>query len=317
LICLIQKNQLLLLFISFAIKQGSTKHQVWEPRQKRRLRWLERLATACVNSPGTAHFHERPFINWFAMGCARSVAAVAPSAPPADTSPPDRPLRIVHSPSVPRVKGSALIEAAVQRLRERGFAMEFIVLKGLANQQVLATLRDCDLVVDQLYSDTPMAGLATEAAQLGKPALVAGYFARGMPQALGGMPVPPTCFVAPEDFERSLEHLLTDAAARAELAGAALRFVQSEWSCRQVAARLLRILRGDVPADWWFDPANVDYLAGCGLSEDAARERVRQLIDHAGSGALQLADKPRLAAAFERWAREPGADAAVCPAAAP
>ena len=67
---------------------------------------------------------------------------------------------------------------------------------------------------------------------------------------------------------------------------------------------MLRILRGEPPASWWFDPANVRYLAGCGLSEDAARERVRRLIDHAGVAALQLADKPALERAFVSWVRD-------------
>ena len=34
-------------------------------RQKHKVRWLERLAAACVNAPGTAHFHEREVVNWF------------------------------------------------------------------------------------------------------------------------------------------------------------------------------------------------------------------------------------------------------------
>ena len=280
-------------------------------RQKRKVRWLERLATACVNAPGTAHFHERAVVNWFALGFPRIAAATAPVGLGPSviiepvTEPVARvPVRIVHSPSNAIVKGTAKIQAIVEGLRRRGFEIEFVLLKGLANEEVLAALRTCDLVVDQLYSDTPMAGLATESALLGKPALVGGYFARDMPQALGGVPVPPTRFVAPERFEQALEELVSSASTRALLGSAALTFVESEWSCQQVASRMLCILRGEVPANWWFDPANVRYLAGCGLSEDAARERVRQLIDHCGVAALQLADKPALEQAFVTWARD-------------
>ncbi len=300
-------------------------------RQKRKLRWLERLATACVNAPGTAHFHERPVINWFALGFPRSVAAMVPVASEerrpnesASTIMADpgalvdvnrlgtAPVRILHSPSKPTVKGTSRILAAVQRLQRRGFDLEFVTLQGLENDAVLAALRRCDLLVDQLYSDTPMAGLATEAALLGKPTLVGGYFARDMPQALAGMPVPPTRFVEPECFEQALEELVMSAAARVALADVALDFVQTEWSCQQVASKLLRILRGETPASWWFDPAGVSYLAGCGMSEDAARERVRQLIAHAGIGALQLADKPKLEQAFANWARvRTGSDSPV------
>lgn len=279
-------------------------------RQKHKVRWLERLAAACVNAPGTAHFHEREVVNWFVLGFPRVVAGAAPAghSPAVNIEPVAEhvspvPVRVVHSPSNAAVKGTAKIQSIVENLRRRGFDIDFVLLKGLANEEVLAALRTCDLVVDQLYSDTPMAGLATESALLGKPALVGGYFARDMPLALGGAPVPPTRFVAPERFEQALEDLVSSASKRAMLGGAALTFVQSEWSCQQVAGRMLRILRGDVPANWQFNPVNVRYLAGCGLPEDAARMRVRQLIDHCGVAALQLTDKPALEQAFVNWAR--------------
>jgi hypothetical protein len=285
-------------------------------RQKCRLRRLERWSTACVNAPGTAHFHERAVVNWFALGLARSVAPLAPTVadgaattagPRCDAAdvPASPTVRIVHSPSHPVLKGTAVIQAAVERLQHRGFDVEFESISGLTNEQVLAALRRCDLVVDQLYSDTPMAGLATEAALLGKPVLVGGYLAREMPEALGDLPVPPTRFVAPEDFERALEELVASPPARAALGAAAAQFVRTEWSASAVAARLLRILRGDVPPSWWLDPATVTYLAGCGLAEDAGRERVRRLIRHAGLGALQLADKPGLEAAYAAWVGTP------------
>jgi hypothetical protein len=271
-------------------------------RQKRKVRRIERQATACVNAPGTSHFHERPVINWFALGLPRDVSAMTRVAVDIrELSAPS--LRIVHSPSNSAVKGTALIQAAVERLQQRGVQIELVTLTGLSNETVLTALQRCDLVIDQMYSDTPMAGFAAEAALLGKPTLVGGYFARDMPSALMGMPVPPTRFVAPDLFEQALDELVCSAAARAELADAARHFVQSEWSCQEVAGRLLRIIRGEVPENWWYDPTDVNYLAGCGLSESAARERVRQLINHAGIGALQVMDKPALERAFANWAK--------------
>ena len=40
---------------------------------------------------------------------------------------------------------------------------------------ILAELARCDFVIDQLYSDYPLPGLATEAAWFGKPTVVGGY----------------------------------------------------------------------------------------------------------------------------------------------
>lgn len=279
-------------------------------RQKRKVRRLERGATFCVNAPGTSHFHERAVINWFALGFPRNLQVPAEEAPiPAsveNVSPPAsqaaETVRLLHSPSHSLVKGTSRIETAVRSLQARGLAVELRTLNGANNEVVLEALRQCDLVVDQLFSDTPMAGLATEAAHLGKPTLVGGYFARELPQGLAGLPLPPTRFVDPDRFEAELEALIQDANARISLGRAAQNFVRTEWACHRVAERLLRALYGDVPSNWWLDPASTRYLAGCGLPEERARDHVRELIRYAGIVALELGDKPKLESAFADWA---------------
>ena len=62
------------------------------------------------------------------------------------------PARVVHSPSNAAVKGTAKIQSIVENLRRRGFDIDFVLLKGLANEKEVfgGTLRTCDLVVDQL-----------------------------------------------------------------------------------------------------------------------------------------------------------------------
>ena len=85
----------------------------------------------------------------------------------------------------------------------------------------------------------------------------------------------------------------------------------------QVARRMIRILQGDIPESWRFDPRAVRYLEGCGLHEDAARERVRRLIEHAGPAALCLADKPELQQAFVDWACTRAPEGAPCDRAVP
>lgn len=272
-------------------------------RTQRRVQRFERGGACCINAPATAHFHRAAVVNWFAVGFPRDL-------PPTDCRPsplqlPQQTLRVVHSPSNPGVKGSARIEAAVAAVRARGVPIDLITLGGLDNRAVLAAIGGADLVLDQLYSDTPMAGLATEAAQLGRATLVGGYFAAGMPEALLGAPLPPSCFVLPERFEQALEALARDRGALHTLAADARRFVVEEWACERVAARIVRLLQGERPASWLFDPLGVHYLEGCGLDAGAARERVRRLLAYGGRAALALADKPQLEAAFVAWAQEP------------
>jgi glycosyltransferase involved in cell wall biosynthesis len=261
-------------------------------RQQRKVARLERGATACINAPATAHFQRRPYVNWFAIGIARDLpATVAP--PPGGAR-----VRLLHSPSHPVLKGSAQIRAMVERLQAQGLDIELRTIQGRPNAEVLQALRDCDLVLDQLYSDTPMAGFAAEAAGLGRPVLVGGYRAGALARDLAGLPQPPTCYVAPEAFEAELARLVRDRAGREALGRAARTFVADHWRPGPTAERLARVLRGDVPAQWWCDPGRVDHLQGCGLPEAAARDHVRALVAYGGASALQLDDKPALRQAF-------------------
>jgi len=265
-------------------------------RQQLKVARLERAATVCVNAPAAAHFHRRRFVNWFALGIPRHVPT-SPAGAPGDATAAAT-VRLLHSPSLPVLKGTAQIRACVERLRAKGLDVDLVTIEGRPNAEVLQALRDCDLVLDQLYSDTPMAGFATEAASLGRPVLVGGYRAEGAARDLAGLPLPPSCFVPPERFEAVLEHLVRDRAAREALGAAAQAFVRAHWTPAATAQRLLRMLRGDVPQAWWCDPARVDYLHGCGLSESTAREHVRVLVERCGPAALQLDDKPALRQAF-------------------
>lgn len=265
-------------------------------RQQRKVTRLERQASVCVNAKATAHFHRRRFVDWFALGIPRATQPVT-AAPSGAT------LRLLHSPSRPVLKGTAQIRATVQALRAKGLPVELITIEGRPNAEVMQALRDCDLAIDQLYSDTPMAAFAAEAASVGRAALVGGYTAGRLGQAPAGLPLPPTRFVHPQALESALEALVGDRAAREALAAQAHAFVAQHWSPTAVAARLLRVLRGDIPADWWCDPAQVDHLQGCGLAEPVARERVRALIERFGAAALQLDDKPALRDAFVAFAR--------------
>lgn len=265
-------------------------------RQQRKVTRLERQASLCVNAVATAHFHRRRFVDWFALGIPR--AAQPPAPPPNGAT-----LRVLHSPSHPVLKGSAQIRAAVDGLRANGVAIELVTIEGRPNAEVMQALRDCDLAIDQLYSDTPMAAFATEAASVGRPVLVGGYQAGEVAADAAGLPMPPTRFVRPEQLAAALAALAADRTERERLGAAAQAFVAEHWSPAAVGARLLCLLRDDIPPVWWREPAQVSHLHGCGLAEDAVRERVRTLVDRFGAGALQLDDKPALRDAFVAFGR--------------
>lgn len=271
---------------------------------KRKLRLHERYSDYLVNSPSTAQYHERRYVNWFSMGIPKCIVPLQP----AHTKYLDE-VNVLHCPSNPVVKGSAEIRAIVERLKAKGIPIRLTLIEGEPNETVLRELAQCDLVVDQLYSDTPLAVFATEAAFFGKPAVVGGYFADEIGTLLGPGDLPPSLFVPPEKVEAAIERLVTDHALRCQLGERARAFVTERWAAAEVAGRYLRLLTDDVPASWWCDPKSVRYVCGCGMPKRLSSHLVAALIRRYGVASLQVADKPELEEAFLRFAASDPGDA--------
>lgn len=271
-----------------------------------RVRSLEKYAHAVVNSPATAHFHQKPYVNWFQVGIPRSAFPVTAGS----EGPPERrsgPVRVIHSPSNPAVKGTPVILDIMKRLADEGLEFELVLLQGASNAQVLEKLRDCDIVCDQLYSDTPMAALASEAAAFGKPALVGGYFAESSSRHIPAGVFPSTLFVLPGQLEDALRRCVGDQVLREELGARAQAYVRTHWDVAVVAGRYLRLLAGDIPDDWWCDPAAVDYVEGCGMPAERSAARIRALVRVFGNRALFLSGRPALQARLLKFAADAGA----------
>lgn len=253
----------------------------------RRLR-LREATGICINNPFTAQFHGQRYINSFHIGLPRAIErAHSGAADVASALKQARPVRILHSPSAPLIKGTAQIEAAVENLKRKGHAIEFDCLSEVTNEQVIHELEKCDFVIDQIYSDLPMATFAAEAAFFGKPAVVAGYASRYL-GAFSEWPIPPSLFIDPDDLEAAIEHLIVDGEHRIDLGRRAQEFVCTEWAPAIVAGKIRRIFEGDIPENWWASPAAMNYVEGCGLPIDRSREAIRLLVETCGASALCL-----------------------------
>jgi len=259
----------------------------------------EKYADTCINSPTTAQFQEKPFINWFEIGLPKDVSGY-PSYEVNSQS--EQKIRILHSPSNPLAKGTPIILSAIDKLKGKGYPIELVKIEGMPNSKVLKELAQCDFVVDQLYSDTPMATFATEAAHFGKPAVVGGYFAPVMHSYIRKENIPPSLFVHPDEIEQAIEKLIVDVDYRQELGRQAQTFVRTRWAPEEVATRFLRLITGTIPGDWWFDPQDIRYVHGGGIPDAHARKIVRSLVERFGKAALQIDDKPKLEKEFLKFA---------------
>ena len=271
---------------------------------KARLKIIERYADHTVGHHLSAHFHEKP------LGIFQLFGVPHPAHDRCMVQPQPRnrgPLRLLHAPSRPKVKGSDAIRAAVRNLRNKGHNVELIALMGRPNSEVLEELSRCDFVVDELYSDVRLAGLSTEAAAIGKPTVVGGYAddgSFGVPGVLEKEDFPPIHYCNPEEIEGAIERLILDETYRSELGERARRFVEGRWTPVEVARRHLRLIEGTAPASWFYDPARIRYLHGYGLSEARLKTVLREILKQGGSGALQLSDKPELERLFLDFAQE-------------
>lgn len=81
-----------------------------------------------------------------------------------------RPLRLVHATNHPGIEGTDEIRAAVRRLRDKGYAIEFQVLSDVSHATVLQALRDSDLAIGKMkmgfYANSQIESMA-----LGVPTL--------------------------------------------------------------------------------------------------------------------------------------------------
>jgi hypothetical protein len=94
--------------------------------------------------------------------------------------------------------------------------------------------------------------------------------------------------------KEAIRMLAVDSELRARIGRDAQAFVQARWAPRTVAENLLRAL-DDPPEEWICDPADIDYVFGCGLSRPRAAETVQGVLATAGRSGLLLDDKPQLA----------------------
>lgn len=262
-------------------------------RQKKNIRNAERYCSYIVNNPAGGQLHQKKFLNWFMLG--------VPSVPRAQADVADTAIRkssraicALHAPSSKGVKGTAEISKIVDSLKSAGHQIDIKLLSGVPNSGVIEAIKQCDFVIDQLYSDQPMAVLATEAATLGKVSVVGGYFADQIKNYLPDHMIPPTIYVHPDKIQEAVEFLVSNPDELAARSEKVKSFVTEYWSIDSIAERYLRLLKGDIPDDWWVDPNEIDYVGGCGISQSQAARNLRDIIESYGPSALGVDDKPRL-----------------------
>lgn len=273
-------------------------------RQAARVKGISRNASIVVENPLCGHFHEKRFINFFKLGVPLNVDTLLTSTRISSQTPPrnSNKIRILHCPSRPEIKGSTKICEVVNSLIDEGLPIDLRLISNISHEQVLYEISQADIVIDQLYSDSPLAGIAAEAAAFGKVVLVGGYGWSLFPEFLTKQEIPPTVTTHPEKLKATLRSLAINAEIRDQLGIEAQQFLRNTWSDSQFARNFSRLVAGQQPESWWFQPERVRYLHGLGMEECECRAIIKDLIAQTGAQGLRIDHLPTLKQMFVEFA---------------
>ncbi len=263
-----------------------------------RCKKMERFADVIISYPTYSHFLRRKAALVTTVGFPIPAPPLRQPFPNGDkTSDGDETVSILHAPSRPVTKGSEIIRKAISELIAKGYKINYTELSDQPNETVISEIQKCDFVVDQVFSDAPMSGLAVEAATAGKPVIIGSYAAEIFEQfhnTIGSRSIPRFHVCYPENLKDAIEQMMTVSAQREEHGKQLKQFVRDRWTSSAVAARFLRLINRQAPSDWFFSPLEIQYYSGYGMPKETVRRVARDLLRYGGTSAFQLSHNPQL-----------------------
>lgn len=258
------------------------------------------LADSVIGSPlSTGQFANRKFVNYLFVGMAKHTSIITSEGKSKTHSNVDdtasTTTSFFHAPSDPTFKGSMEIRNYLSALRDEGIDVTLKEKTGVRNHAILGEMNNCDVVVDQLFSDTPVSVIGMEAHSTGRVAAVSGYGWNKILPFLGHPNESLACFyVQPSDFYNLLKKLATDENFRVQTLRAQTQITQDFANLDKMTNHYLTILSGQVPVGWIYDPKDCDYFLGAGQHELVTKRQVAGIVAHFGERALGLSHNKNL-----------------------
>jgi len=155
------------------------------------------------------------------------------------------PLRVVHAPSNPELKGTKHVIAAVEGLKAQGVDIQLQLIQGMPHADALAAYRDADVAVDQMYAGW-YGVFAIELMAMGKP-VVCRIDSRALSRSgIDDLPIIPA---NPQSLQDTLLRLSAQRPMLAQAGRRSREFVLAHHDARLLVTRLLsdygRIRKGD------------------------------------------------------------------------
>jgi hypothetical protein len=268
--------------------------------QRKKIARIEHCSDLVVAHPLTSQLLKRPAV------AAMYIGLPAPNVQNHYQSQDESEIHIMHAPSNRKAKGSDEIASIVQKVSVDHPNILYTELTETSNDEVLTRIAKSQIVIDQMYSDTYLAGLGTEAASLGVAVLVGSYGVLELKEHIHQDYLPPALVVHPKEIEKSLIRLVEDRAYRESVANACESFVSSNWTVKSVADRFLLVVNGNCPKEWYFDPLTVSYVHGSGLEEYELLNIWKTGLERFGRSFLNIPDRPDLYSKMQNLLKDSG-----------
>jgi hypothetical protein len=255
-----------------------------------------------VGHPNNFQFSNKKFINIQYLGQPITTQEVE-KAPNLRSESNKKSFKVIHAPSDPISKGTDAIRSVIFELGKT-YEIEYIELNSVSHSTVMDTLRECDLVVDQVYADAPTSGFSLEASSLGVPSVVAGYYKNfsSHDETL----YPPVIQCRPDELFITILEVLKSRAKMESLGIKAHSFTKEHLAPKKVATRFEMILKGQIPPHWWTKPKEINYFLGYGQSEERSKEIIKALTTKYGVKALKLSHNQEVECVFTTFFLEKG-----------
>ena len=249
----------------------------------KKVRMLEKY-TIMIDGPASAFFHTKPYISYNCIG--NVISSHERSEKEGIVRQNDR-VVIFHAPSAKNRKGTDYIQQVIEEIKKERHNIDFVILSGVSHEKILEQISKSDIVVDELYSDFPMAMLDSEASINAVPVITCGYYASlyldDMPK-----PIPPTIYVTQDKLKEELVRLVDDRELREEIGKIEQKFIFEHSMDDVVGKKILRIFQDDYPQEWLYYPEKSSYIYGAGCSKEAVEKKVVGLVKKYGMKSLCL-----------------------------
>ena len=98
--------------------------------------------------------------------------------------------------------------------------------------------------------------------------------------------------------------MICDNKHREECGKKAYDFVQKNWKAKHVAQKIVQLIEGNIPDNWYYDPNTLKYIYGTGISKDRLKLILTEFVKKYGIQALRLSDKPDLENNFKKFLQD-------------